>query len=191
MDKNIVRKWVAAAFVLNSVGLLWIKNEVVKAGRESSGEDEKSLRVTAFAPNERAEKADRLLVVFNQDLVGDDKIGQAVGWTPFRIEPSAEGNWIWNRKNVMEFKLEEPLPKGTLFSLKATDRFALKVGQPLSGKNEFSLISSPLRVERCVESGRKGDRIEVELRFNQQVEPSVLDESFEEEDSNGKVLSKE
>ena len=41
MDKNGVWKWVAAAFVLNSVGLLWIKNEVVKAGRESSGEDEK------------------------------------------------------------------------------------------------------------------------------------------------------
>ena len=40
-------------------------------------------------------------------------------------------------------------------------------------------------------SRAEGDRIEVELRFNQQVEPSVLDESFEAVDSNGKVLAKE
>ena len=192
MDRNMVWKWVAAAFVLNVFGLLWIRNEVVKAAREGAevGE-EKSLRVAALEPKERAEKADRLLVVFNQDLVGENKIGQAVGWTPFLIEPSAKGNWIWNRKNAMEFKLDEPLPKGNRFSVKATDRFALKLGQPLTGKNEFSLQSSPLRVERCVESGRKGDRIEVELRFNQEVEPAVLGESFEAVDSNGKVLAKE
>ena len=92
MDRNMVWKWVAAAFVLNAFGLLWIRNEVVKAAREGAevGE-EKTLRVAALEPKERAEKADRLLVVFNQDLVGENKIGQAVGWTPFLIEPSAKG----------------------------------------------------------------------------------------------------
>jgi uncharacterized protein YfaS (alpha-2-macroglobulin family) len=188
----MVWKLVAAAFVLNAVGLLWIRNEVVNADREgAAGGNEKSLRVVALEPKDRAEKADRLLVVFNQDLVGEDKIGQPLGWTPFLIEPSAEGTWIWNRKNAMEFKLDEPLRKGNLFLVKATDRFPVKLGQPLSGEMEFSLRSSPLRVERCVESGRKGDRIEVELRFNQEVEPVVLAASFEAVDSNGKVLAKE
>ena len=36
MDRNMVWKWVAAAFVLNAFGLLWIRNEVVKAARELS-----------------------------------------------------------------------------------------------------------------------------------------------------------
>ena len=110
MKRNMVWKLVAAAFVLNAVGLLWIRNEVVNAGRVGAeGGNEKSLRVVAFEPKERAEKADRLLVVFNEDLVGEDKIGQAVGWTPFQIEPSAEGSGLGNRKNAREFNSNEHL----------------------------------------------------------------------------------
>ena len=86
MKRNMVWKLVAAAFVLNAVGLLCIRNELVKAAREGSEDGAKKahgLEVTAVEPKERAEKADRLLVVFNQDLVADEKIGQPVGWTPF------------------------------------------------------------------------------------------------------------
>ena len=192
MNKSMVWKLVVAAFVLNAVGLLWIRNEMVEGIRESvSSSQEVGLRVVALEPKERAERADRLLVVFNQDLVEDKQIGQAVGWSPFLIDPSVQGNWRWSRKDAMEFKLVEPLLKGNLFTMNATDRFAVNLGQPLAGAKEFSFRSSPLLVERCVESGRKGDRIEVELRFNQEVEPVVLDECFEAVDSNGKVLAKE
>ena len=117
MRKSIVWKLVAMAFVLNAVGLLWIRNEMVEGVRESiSSSQEVGLRVVALEPKERAERADRLLVVFNQDLVEDKQIGQAVGWSPFLIEPAAQGNWIWNRKDAMEFKLDEPLRKGNLYS---------------------------------------------------------------------------
>ncbi|MBN38424.1 MAG: hypothetical protein CMI29_08155 [Opitutae bacterium] len=192
MKKSIVWKLVVVAFALNAVGLLWIRNELVKAVREGgAGIHEKSLRVVTVVPKEQAEKADRLLVVLNEDLIGEEKIGQAVGWNPFLIEPAAQGNWIWNRKDAMEFKLDEPLLKGNLYSMKANDRFAEKLGRPLLDEREFSFRTSPLRVERCVESGRKGDRIEVEFRFNQEVEPAVLDEFFEAVDANGKVLGKE
>jgi alpha-2-macroglobulin len=192
MRKSMVWKLVAMAFVLNAVGLLWIRNEMVEGIRESvSSSQEVGLRVVALEPKKRAERADRLLVVFNQDLVEDKQIGQAIGWSPFLIDPSVQGNWRWSRKDAMEFKLVEPFLKGNLFTMKTTDRFAMNLGQPLSGKKEFSFRSSPLLVERCVESGRKGDRVEVELRFNQEVEPIVLAEYFEVVDANGKLLDKE
>jgi uncharacterized protein YfaS (alpha-2-macroglobulin family) len=188
----MVWKLVAGAFALNAVGLLWIRNELVNASRgsERSGKVH-GLQVTAVEPKERAERADRLLVVFNRDLIADEKIGKPVGWTPFLIEPSVEGNWRWNRKNAMEFKLVNPLPAGNRFSVKATDRFALKLGEPLQGSREFALQSSPLEVERCQRLGRKNDRIEIELRFNAEVEPDVLAEYFEVVDSKGKALKKE
>ena len=84
------------------------QNEVVKAAREGAGGEEKSLRVAAFAPNERAEKADRLLVVFNQDLVGDEQDRTSRRLDSFLIEPSAKGigsgtertQWSSSSKNL-------------------------------------------------------------------------------------------
>ena len=79
MKRNMVWKLVAAAFVLNAVGLLWIRNELVNADRSSErSEKAHGLEVTAVEPKERAERADRLLVVFNRDLVADEKIGEPV-----------------------------------------------------------------------------------------------------------------
>ena len=94
MSKCMVWKLVAAAFVLNAIGLLWIRNELVNADRSSEqGRQIQGLQVMAFEPNQRVERADRLLVVFNRDLVPDGMIGQPLGWTPFVIEPKAEGIW--------------------------------------------------------------------------------------------------
>ena len=64
MNKSMVWKLVAAAFVLNAVGLLWIRNELVNTDRSSEqGRQIQGLQVTAFEPNQRVERADRLLVV--------------------------------------------------------------------------------------------------------------------------------
>ena len=60
MNKSMVWKLVAAAFVLNAVGLLWIRNELVNAERSSErSEKVHDLQVTAVEPKERAERADR------------------------------------------------------------------------------------------------------------------------------------
>ena len=192
MNKSMVWKLVAAAFVLNAVGLLWIRNELVNTDRSSEqGRQIQGLQVTAFEPNQRVERADRLLVVFNRDLVPDGMIGQPLGWTPFTIEPKAEGIWQWNRKNAMEYRLVRPLPEANRFSVKATERFTEKLGEPLEGNGDFFLQSSPLEVLHCEKRGRKNDRVEIELRFSSDVEPDVLAECFEAVDSNGKVLKKE
>ncbi|MDC0156759.1 MG2 domain-containing protein [Verrucomicrobia bacterium] len=192
MNKSMVWKLVAAAFVLNAVGLLWIRNELVNTDRSSEqGRQIHGLQVTAFEPNQRVERADRLLVVFNRDLVPDGMIGQPVGWTPFTIEPKAEGIWQWNRKNAMEYRLVRPLPEANRFSVKATERFTEKLGEPLEGNGDFFLQSSPLEVLHCEKRGRKNDRVEIELRFSSDVEPDVLAECFEAVGSNGKVLKKE
>ena len=146
----MVWKLVAAAFVLNAVGLLWIRNELVNTDRSSEqGRQIQGLQVTAFEPNQRVERADRLLVVFNRELVPDGMIGQPLGWTPFVIEPKAEGIWQWNRKNAMEYRLVRPLPEANRFSVKATERFTEKLGEPLEGNGDFFLQSSPLEVLHC------------------------------------------
>ena len=88
----------------------------MNANRSSERSDkDHGLEVTAVEPKERAERADRLLVVFNRDLIADEKIGEPVGWTPFTVEPAVEGTWKWNRKNAMEYRFSNPLPAGNRF----------------------------------------------------------------------------
>ena len=71
MSKKL--KWilVGAAFALNVVGLLWIRNEVVGPVAGIEAEEKSVLRVAVFQPgeDELAEDADKLLIVFNRELV--------------------------------------------------------------------------------------------------------------------------
>ena len=192
MSKSMVWKLVAGAFVLNAVGLFWIKNELVKANAVPRIDPiEEGLRVRIVEPRVQAEKAERLLIVFNQDLASGGQLGEEVGWSPFEIEPAVEGVWRWHGRNAMEYRLFDPLPKGNEIKLKASARLNGKLGRPLIGKSEFTLQTSPLEVERWYELGQRDGRFEIELRFNQEVEPTVLDDYLKVADSGGRPLKRE
>ncbi len=176
MSKKSMWILVGAAFALNVVGLLWIRNEVVGPVAGIEAEEESVLRVAVFQPgeDELAEDADKLLIVFNRELVPAAEVGKPMGWQPFSMEPPTEGQWLWSRTNAMEFRLKNPLPVGNRFTAKASAHFAGQLGEPLEGKKEFVFNSSSLRVEHCSNLGRIDGRIRVEFRFNQDVEPDVL-----------------
>ena len=190
MKKSSVWMLVAAGFALNAAGLLWIRSEVGQAGKKNFLREDLSLQVVSFEPAEQAEKTDLLQVFLSRDLASAEEVGRPLGWTPFTFEPAVEGNWIWSRGDAMGLKLSEPLPKGTQFSVQATDQISGKLGLPLSGATKLSFRTSPLRVERCEELGKKGDRFEVEVRFNQEVEPGTLSEYLEAIDSDGEKLDR-
>ena len=172
---------VGAAFALNLVGLLWIRNEIVGPAAGIEAEEESVLRVAVFQPgeDELAEDADKLLIVFNRELVPAAEVGKPMGWQPFLVEPLSEGQWLWSRTNAMEFRLKNPLPVGNRFTAKASAHFASQLGEPLEGKKEFAFQSSSLRVEHCSNLGRMDGGIRVEFRFNQEVEPAVLSVNLE------------
>ncbi|MBC8349262.1 MAG: hypothetical protein H8E24_11695 [Verrucomicrobia bacterium] len=176
MSKKTMWILAGAAFALNLVGLLWIRNEIVGPAARIEAEEESVLRVAVFQPgeDEPAEDADKLLIVFNRELVPAAEVGKPMGWQPFLVEPLSEGQWLWSRTNAMEFRLKNPLPVGNRFSAKASAHFASQLGEPLEGKKEFFFNSSPLRVEHCLNLGRMDGRIRIEFRFNQEVEPDVL-----------------
>lgn len=181
MSKKTMWILVGAAFALNVVGLLWIQNEIVGPAAGIEAEEESVLRVAVFQPgeDELAEDADKLLIVFNRELVPAAEVGKPMGWQPFSMEPLTEGQWLWSRTNAMEFRLKNPLPVGNRFIAKATTHFARQLGVPLHGKKEFAFQSSSLCVERCSNLGRIDGRIRVEFRFNQEVEPDVLSVNLE------------
>ena len=177
MNKKTVWILIVAAFALNLAGLLWIRSELLEPFSEKGTEHTQSdLSVSVFQPgvDDRAEDADKLLIVFNQELVLSTEVGKPMGWEPFQVEPWVEGEWLWNRTNAMEFRLKNPLPQGHRFTARATSFFPAQLGTPLTGDDEFLFRSSPLRVERCSNLGRFDEKIRVELLFNQLVEPKVL-----------------
>ena len=181
MSKKTMWILVGAAFALNLVGLLWIRNEIVLPAAGIEAEEESVLRVAVFQPgeDELAEDADKLLIVFNRELVPATEVGKPIGWQPFSMEPPTEGQWLWSRTNAMEFRLKNPLPVGNRFTAKASAHFASQLGEPLEGKKEFAFQSSSLRVEHCSNLGRMDGGIRVEFRFNQEVEPAVLSVNLE------------
>jgi uncharacterized protein YfaS (alpha-2-macroglobulin family) len=181
MSKKTMWILVGAAFALNLVGLLWIRNEIVLPAAGIEAEEESVLRVAVFQPgeDELAEDADKLLIVFNRELVPSTEVGKPIGWQPFSMEPPTEGQWLWSRTNAMEFRLKNPLPVGNRFTAKASAHFASQLGEPLEGKKEFAFQSSSLRVEHCSNLGRMDGGIRVEFRFNQEVEPAVLSVNLE------------
>jgi alpha-2-macroglobulin len=156
-----------ALLTINVLGLLWIHHDLT-AGPKLR------LRVVSALPTSNVDETDRFTLVFDRPLPLSGTPGMVLTDSPFTIAPAVAGQWFWSMPERLEYRLEKPLPAGRRFTIKAASTFERLTGQPLSGPAEFKFQTRALQLTACNVASSDNEHSNIELEFNQPVDPSEL-----------------
>lgn len=164
---TVFRPWAlrAALLTVNIVGLIWIHHDLT-AGRR--------LRIVAALPTQEVDATDRFTLVFDRPLPIAGTPGAVLAESPFIITPAIAGQWTWSLPERLEYRLERPLPPGKRFIVRAAAGLERLTGRTLSGQTEFQFQTHPLQLLACNVASSDDEHANLELEFNQPVDPSDL-----------------
>jgi uncharacterized protein YfaS (alpha-2-macroglobulin family) len=152
---------------LNVAGLLWIHHSVTRAPQAK-------LRVLSALPAYDVDAADRLSLVFDEPLPLTGALHAALAEPLFTLEPRVAGEWVWAAPERIEYRLDGPLPPGRRFKLRPAPHLERLTGRTLVGTSEFTFQTRPLSLLTCNLAGSDREHVNVQLRFNQLVDPTEL-----------------
>ena len=163
------RFWAAAIILIavNVAGLVWIHNDLTQLPALR-------MRVLSALPSGQVDGTDRFSLRFDEPLV----LAEAVGTTPeaalFVIEPRPAGKWVWAARDRLEYVLDEKLPPGRVFTIRPADDAEVRSGRELVGEKVFRFRTRPLRLNTARLGTVDRQNANVELTFNQPVDPDEL-----------------
>lgn len=152
----------AVLVVINVGGLLWIHHELTGRGLPK-------MRVLSWLPVHDIDAAERLSLVFDEPIVAAGLVSQPLDRSPFRIEPHADGHWVWTTTDRLDYVLDRRLPPGRSFTIRPAPDFESQTGRALIGRSEFRFETRPLEVLACELGACDRDNMRVRLKFNQPV----------------------
>lgn len=153
--------------LLNVAGILWIRQSMV-------GGATPRMRVLSALPVRDVDKTDRLSLVFDEPIAGEDDLGKPLDKSPFSIQPAPDGRWQWSKPDTLEFVLAKQLPAGRIFKIKPAVDLETQVRRKLIGDGEFEFRTRPLSVESCSIASADREHANIEIKFNQRVAPVDL-----------------
>ena len=162
----------AVAFLtLNLSALLWLRHELLHREGSETG----PVRVVRTLPDSDIDTAERLAILFNQDL-GEPALlnAAAASAVPFQLSPDVPGHWEWTSARRLEFALEDPLPPGRTFVVKPTDGLERQLGRVIQVDAEIAFRTRPLKLTDCRLVSADRTDVTFELVFNQNVSPAEL-----------------
>lgn len=157
----------AAILALNAAGLYWIHHDLTKLPKSR-------FRVLSVLPTGEADAADRLSLVMNDSMVGQDRVGQPLEKSPFAVHPAVAGHWEWSAPDKLEFLLDKRLAPGRRYFIRPTSDCETVTGRQLVGPAEFAFSTVPLRLLDCRVQSLDREHANLELQFNQPVHPDDL-----------------
>jgi len=162
---------ISTLLLLNISGLLWIRHELLS--RQDGTPD--LVRVVQALPDSNVDTAERLAILFDQDLgepaLLNDAVSNAV---PFQLSPEVPGRWEWTSARRLEYVLEDPLPPGRTFVARPAAGLEDQLGRIIQVDSEIEYRTRRLQLTDCrmVSSDRR--ELTFELVFNQKVSPEEL-----------------
>lgn len=166
------RFWALAAIlvVLNAGGWLWLRRELTRL----RDPELRPVRIVSALPANNVDAADRLSLLFDAPLATPEAAGQPVVEALFQIQPQPQGRWVWNGPQRLDFMLAEPLPAGREFKIKPAADIELKTGRVVQVDGEIEFKTRSLKLEACLVQSSDRTHVQLELRFNQPVNPGDL-----------------
>ncbi|MCE5325184.1 MAG: hypothetical protein LLG01_02095 [Planctomycetaceae bacterium] len=176
------RFWVVAGLflVINIAALGWIAH---RAGRAAG-----AFRIVSVTPRTHLDAADRLAVVFSEPMVKSAALNVPLERSPLEIQPPIAGRWQWAGYDRLEFLPEQPFPVGRRFKLSPAAMAEQLLGGRLVGISTFDLTSGALAVVNCSVVRADREAVDIEIEFNQDVDPRHLIDRLEIRDGEGAVL---
>ncbi len=156
----------AVLCLLNVGGLLWIRAELVAGQRR--------VRIIAALPARDVDRSDRFALVFDQPCVATGLVNQSLAHAAFTLAPARAGKWTWAAPERLEFRLQDPLPPGRVFTLRAAADAEAVLGRGLIGTTEFRFQTRALELLGWDFLALDRTHATFTLRFNQPVHPADL-----------------
>ncbi|MGE3165233.1 MAG: alpha-2-macroglobulin [Planctomycetota bacterium] len=156
----------AALMALNAAGIVWIRASLVDPTPSR-------VRILSVRPD-GLRHADRIGVVFNQELASPTQVGHVLASAPLRIEPPLAGDWVWDAPDRLELRLTEPVPPGRRYQLRPVADADLWREHRLYGETTIALDSGALRVVACSLDAVETQQTFFTIGFDQPVHPSDL-----------------
>jgi uncharacterized protein YfaS (alpha-2-macroglobulin family) len=171
----------ALLLVVNVAGIWWIHHDL--AGATLPG-----LRVLAALPSREVDETDRFTLVFDRPLTlpgrpGDERLAAS----PFVVTPQVAGQWVWAAPEKLEYRLDKQLPPGRRFTLAAGPALEQMLGHKLLGTSQFHFQTRALRLASCIVTSADRENANIELEFNQPVDPADLMRHMKASDAEGSV----
>ncbi|MCE5280460.1 MAG: MG2 domain-containing protein [Planctomycetaceae bacterium] len=176
------RFWVVAGIflVINLAALAWIHHAASRA--------KGSLRILRVTPLTQLDAADRLAIVFDEPVVKSAALTAPLEASPFEIQPPIDGRWQWASFDRLEFFPNQRIPAGRRFKLVPSPMAERVLGGRLSGVSTFDLTSGALAVINCEVLRADREAVDIEIEFNQKVDPRHLVDRLTLRDPHGTVL---
>lgn len=172
MRRVPLRFWIVSALIvaINLGGLLWIRHELVVQQNPAT----RPLHVISALPAQNVDTTDRLSLVFDADVCRPELLNQPLATAPFTIVPELPGHWTWSEPERLDFVLDEPLPAGREFKVEPAADIELQTGRVVWVDAEIHFKTRPLKLEECRLQSADSQNVNLELRFNQKVDPADL-----------------
>ena len=126
--------------VVNAAGIVWIRHDLQQS-------NERAVHVLSTALEPQAAAADRIAMVFDRQVVPDDRIGQVEAEPLFTLQPAWPGKWVWSGRDRAEYQLDRPLPPGRIFHALSTSTFEARTGWALAAGTDIVIKTAPLALE--------------------------------------------
>jgi len=153
--------------LMNLVGLVWIHHDLTSTPKPR-------LRILAALPARDVDTTDRFSLVFDEPLQLRASLGTALIQSPFVVKPQPPGRWVWSEPTRLDFVLDKPLPPGRVFVVRPAADLESQTGRTLVGQSEFRFETHPLRCLDCRLQTADRRHANIELHFNQPVDPGDL-----------------
>ncbi len=166
------RFWFVAGLILavNVAGWLGVRHEL----RQRHASTVAPVRLVAALPREHVDRTDRLSLVFDGPLAAPDAVGKPLEQAPFRTVPEVAGEWVWSKVDRLDLMLEKPLPAGRKIQVVPAINLELQTGKAIQVSEEIEYVTRALQLESCQVLSADREVVNVELKFNQAVEPKAL-----------------
>jgi uncharacterized protein YfaS (alpha-2-macroglobulin family) len=172
MRRIPVRFWIVSALLvaINIGGWLWVRQELLVQNDPAT----RPLRLVSALPAQNVDATDRLSLVFDSDVCSPELLNQPLAASPFTIVPELPGHWVWSEPKRLDFVLHAPLPAGRKFLVQPAADLDLQTGRVVQAAAEIEFQTRPLKLEECQLQSADSEHVNLELRFNQKVNPDEL-----------------
>ncbi|HOW72347.1 MAG TPA: MG2 domain-containing protein [Phycisphaerae bacterium] len=172
MAQRSFKALAVALIILNGLGLLWIRHELLARGSGRA-------RILSALPGRNVARTDRLSLVFDEPIAAAALLGQRLERQPFAISPPVAGHWTWSQPDRLDFVLDKPLAPGRVFKVKAASDLESQIGRRIIGPTEFRYETGALLVTFCDFYSADKESVSLQLTFNQPVNPKDLARNLE------------
>lgn len=175
MEPVSVSRWSSARFwslaailvFVNVLGLIWIRSSLLDPHQPR-------IRVLGVQPQSGLRSADRISILFSDELASPHQVGRPLAESPFAVEPNLPGDWVWSAPDRLELRLTSQVPPGRRYELAPVEGAELWQRYRLVGNTKTTLDSGALRLLACSLDTREPQQTFFTLTFDQLVRPSEL-----------------